>query len=366
MSLCNVMWEKDKALPFQFIVVGAGISTFVSPFLAQPFINDDLVSLPTSVKSAISTESCPGKHISDRNSTQLMSALQQVKDKLLHNGTDALLQVSAAVGSSDDSNNDIRWPFVIVGCVTLPAAIAFVYFYFTKPSCNEELSMSLELSIPEAASSPETDQRTALLSNAEPKRKKKSTARTVLAFRTLIVLLNVPVFGLLLTFADLLTSIGMSAPLCMTAVEASYFNTVLWGAAMIGRAVSAFILICVPMFLQLLLCSLALVVMGTVLAVSSPGNVLALWFGTAGVGLFATPSMPGFIAWSGDYAPITPFFMNLSLCAAGIGEMVLPFVGGQLMAALGTGALMTFALLVMVAMLVLFLLSYCVARRIDP
>lgn len=363
MSLCNVMWEENKALPFQFIVVGASFSTFVSPFLAQPFIDDSLVSMPTSVKSAISTESCLGKHFSSNNKTQLMSTYEEVEEKLLSNVTDLLLPAASDV---DSSNSDIRWPFVIVGCVTLPAAVAFVYFYFTKPGCNEEFSLSMELSIPKV--SEETDLQTALLDNCTTKKEKTmrtKPGRTVLIFRTLIVLLNVPVFGLLLTFADLLTTIGMSSPMCMTAVEASYFSTVLWGAAMIGRAVSALILICVPMFLQLLLCSLALVVTGAVLAISSSGNVLALWFGTAGVGLFATPSMPGFIVWSGDYAPITPFFMNLSLCAAGVGEMVLPFVGGQLMAALGTGALMIFAVLIMVAMLVLFLLSYCVARRID-
>jgi MFS family permease len=154
-------------------------------------------------------------------------------------------------------------------------------------------------------------------------------SRSILLFRLLIIALNIPVFGLLLTFADLLTSIGMSKPLCMTAVEASNFNTVLWGSAMIGRAISAATLVCIPMFTQLLLCSVALVTMGVVLVACPPGNALALWFGTAGVGLFATPAMPGFIAWSGDYAPITPFFMNLSLCAAGVGEMLFPFIGGQ-------------------------------------
>ncbi|KAK7092101.1 major facilitator superfamily domain-containing protein 4A-like isoform X2 [Littorina saxatilis] len=354
MSLCNILWEKDKALPFQFIVVGAGISTFISPFLAQPFIDDSLLSLPPSVRSSISSESCPGKHISKQNRTQLMTIYEEAKAKFLSNTTQVL--------TSSSIKYDIRWPFVIVGCVSAPAALAFFYFYVRRRDRVED-EHSVEINVSVDQDSPTNPERQLL--RPEKRKTKCDQPNTVLLFRILIIVLNIPVFGLLLTFADLLTTIGMTSPLCMTAVEASYLNTVLWGAAMIGRAVSALTLACVPMFLQLLLCSFALVAMGTVLVASPRSNVVALWFGTAGVGLFATPSMPGFIAWSGDYAPITPFFMNLCLCAAGVGEMLLPFVGGQLMAAFGSPALMLFALVIMIAMLALFLLSHYVARHIN-
>ena len=86
---------------------------------------------------------------------------------------------------------------------------------------------------------------------------------------------------------------------------------------MIGRAVSAGILACIPMFLQLLLCSVGLVGMGIVLVAAGPGNALALWFGTAGVGLFATPGMYIYICLFTGVAAIYPsFYISLSLISA--------------------------------------------------
>ena len=337
MSLCNVLWEEDKSLPFQFIVVGAGISTFVSPFIAQPFISQGAPSLPRSPHPFPSSDCCPGHPVKPGNHTQPGISVGET-------------------GASVSGASSVIWPFVIVGVVTLPAAVAFLYLHFQQPAGRRPTVL-----IDVSPSSPGDEARTSLLAS----RPAPKDSRQVLLFRVLIVLLNVPVFGLLLTFADLLTSVGMTPPLCLSAVEASYFNTVLWGAAMIGRAVSAATLVCVPMFLQLLLCCVALVAVGTALVVSGPGNVLGLWLGTAGVALFATPSMPGFIAWSGDHVPLTPAFMNLCLCAAGVGEMLLPFLGGQLMAGWGSEAMLVFALLTMVTMLLLFLMAYYVTTRLP-
>ncbi|XP_076437600.1 major facilitator superfamily domain-containing protein 4A-like [Babylonia areolata] len=346
MSLCNVLWSHNKALPFQFIVVGAGISTFVSPFLAEPFISD--IRLPPHFSSLSSPSSpsllCPTVHHGNGNESHVLVGPRPI------NGTSSRDAWNKAYSA------DIKWPFIIVGAVTLPAALAFFYFYFTKPSWSEGVAGGEEVSFnvesPSSRGGQEEDQKPLLL--RPPKTTTTTTAtstfsnnsRSAVAFRVLVILLNLPVFGLLLTFADLLTSVGMAPPLCMTSAEAGHLNTVLWGAAMVGRAVSAAILVCVPMSLQLLL-----------------GHSEVLWFGTAGVALFVTPSMPGFIAWSGDFLPITPFFMNLCLCAAGLGEMVLPFVGGLLMAHLGTWYMMLFSLVVMVTMLLLFLVSSYVAVR---
>ena len=138
-----------------------------------------------------------------------------------------------------------------------------------------------------------------------------------LLFQIIIFLLNVPIFGLLLTFAHLLTSVGMSSPMCLTVHEASYFNTLLWWSAMVDRAFSVLTFFCVPLFLQLDISCILLVIMSLIMTTADRDSLVALWFGTAGVGLFATLGMPRFIAWICDYLQITPRFMNLALCASG-------------------------------------------------
>jgi hypothetical protein len=42
-----------------------------------------------------------------------------------------------------------RWPFIIVGLITLPAALAFFYFFLTKPGSRQmSMSLSLEMTLP--------------------------------------------------------------------------------------------------------------------------------------------------------------------------------------------------------------------------
>ncbi|KAL8566000.1 hypothetical protein ACOMHN_019442 [Nucella lapillus] len=363
-SLCNTLWKEDKALPFQFMINGAGISTFISPLIAQPFIK--ATGTHISLTGSDPDTSCPSHGVFPNNSTML--ALMAREDQSDHGGNFSRPYNRSDVifyGADGDVivvNEDIKWPFIIAGLVTLPASIAFFYFYFTRPKLCESDETPPPPPPQQEVKNPveKTDTLTSRLIE-RPKGKPPSWA--VYVFKGLLIFLHLPVFGLLLALGDLLSSIGMMPPLCMTASDASYFPTAFWAASMMSRALGVLFLFCFSVFVHLLFNSSALVISGAVLLTGTRSHVVAMWVGTAGVGLFGTNFMPGYIAWSGEFLPITPLFMNLSLCMAGVGELLLPFVSGQLLAAFGPWVMLWVLLIVMLLMLIIFLCAAFVGKR---
>ncbi|XP_076456573.1 major facilitator superfamily domain-containing protein 4B-like isoform X2 [Babylonia areolata] len=378
-SLCNALWEENKALPFQFIIIGAGIGTFISPLIAQPFIKAQAVHSVSSASEQLACTKAAAANVtlplltshgsltlplltSQDNVTAPTLTSQNYGGDLdgLFNVSDAMFWPTGDGGNGTGMgavvNEDIKWPFIIAGLVTFPASLAFLYFYCVRPKLPEELTSSEEMNCP--AAKPATED-----SSLVQQRQGRPPAWAVYVFRGVLILLHMPVFGLNLALADLLTSIGMMPPLCMGAREASHFTTVLWGTSMVSRALGVLFLLCFPVFVHLVFNSVLMVVLGAVLLGGIGSNVPAMWVGTAGLGLFDTNFMPAYIAWSGDYLPITPLFMNLSLCMAGVGELVLPFVCGQLLAACGPRVMMGLLMAVLLLMLILFLFVVFLGKR---
>ncbi|KAL8576854.1 hypothetical protein ACOMHN_066000 [Nucella lapillus] len=355
MSLCNALWEKHKALTFQFIIVGVGVAAFISPLIAQPFIKAKATQ-----SVSLLQDDCP-QEVTINHTLPLLTSqhvdTQSGNFSYHYNGTDVMSwQMSNSSSGADDSLKDIKWPFIIAGIMTLPAALVFFYIYFTKPKLAEQtLSHTEKQNEAEDSSSV-----TCCLLQSD---KGKPPSWAVRLFRGTLIFLHIPVFGLQMALADLLTSIGMMSPFCLTAPEANYFTTVLWATSLSARALGVIFLCCFSVYVHLIFNSVALVISGAVLVAGVGGNVVALWVGTAGVGLFGTSFMPGYITWSSQYLPITPLFMNLSLVMASFGDLLLPFMSGQLLAVFGSWVMAWAMLLVTVLMLGLFFGLDCLARR---
>lgn len=339
LSLCNVLHENNKAVVLQFVVTGAGVGTFLTPFIAKPFVNDHLTTTAESSSAMGNASGCIAVHREARDvAREFLMGNTSWREPVVQQMTDVGVQPSGA---------DVRIPFVIIGAMAIPAGVAFLYFHYTNKDASE---------LPTKGSDSHHVQ-------VDPEKSKGATMG-VNVFRVLVAVLHFPVFGMLITYAGLLTTLGALSPLCMTPQEMSFVIVVLWASFSLGRVINIAMVTCIPPFLLITLNSIGLIITGLVLLAKALEDTLVLWFATAGFGFFLSPFLPGFMSWSNGYYPISGAFINACLFISGLGEMLLPFAGSLLLTYLSGTALLVFLVSVSVVMFCLFLLTSSLARRL--
>ena len=139
-----------------------------------------------------------------------------------------------------------------------------------------------------------------------------------------------------------------------TQTTAAYMTAAFWGALMLGRLCS------IPLARHfgprtILLSDLLGCLFGVSLLLIWPGSLAAAWLGTCGIGFAMASLFPTAISLAEQSMPITGRITSWFLVGASLGGMSLPWLIGQLFAALGPQVVMWAIWLDLAAALALFL-----------
>ncbi|XP_046583939.1 sodium-dependent glucose transporter 1-like [Haliotis rubra] len=180
-SICNKLWPEKKGVPFQFVVVGSGIGSFLAPFLATPFLantdssDDDLWITNTTIADHLR---------SYVNGTQSHTPLDQSR---------------------------VQYVYMIAGLICVPPVFAFTYYHWKRKS-NPLINYE----------------------NIQQTDKQLYSLRTVI-FIALLCFYHITVRGVVLAYGDLLTPYGVDVGLHLSKFRMAMMTSIFWGCFLLGK-----------------------------------------------------------------------------------------------------------------------------------
>ncbi len=151
-----------------------------------------------------------------------------------------------------------------------------------------------------------------------------------------------------------------------TEAGASFINSIFWGALTIGR------LLAVPLARKvkaayMLLGNILLAIIFLMLLLVFPLNILAIWIGSAGLGLALSSVFPTLLVLGESRLKITGRITGLFFLGSSLGTMFVPTVMGQVFERFGSvhiiTAMLTFACLGLGVLLLVIFTSSKVSKR---
>ncbi|XP_067664598.1 sodium-dependent glucose transporter 1A-like isoform X2 [Haliotis asinina] len=274
MSISNQLWPGEKGAPFQFVTLGAGIASFLAPFIATPFLAN-------------------GPSAGDMFSGKI------------NNHTSQSPVCIEGDQSQCNTESHVQYAYVCIGILSIPPVFAFAHYH--RKRCSEPLITYEEFQHTERGS--------------------YSTRHYV--FFILLFLFHIPVFGILLAYGDLLTPYGVTIGLHLSKSHMAIMTSVFWGCFLLGRLINLCFSGCLSNFVLICLNFVGLVISCGVLIALGDKYEVALWMGTAALGIFTSPYLPMVLAWGADYVQLTGGIITACLVASGLGEILVPFITGQ-------------------------------------
>ena len=150
-------------------------------------------------------------------------------------------------------------------------------------------------------------------------------------------------YGLLMTFGNLLFTFAVEGP-GFTKVEATDLNSLFWGTYTFGRLFSILLVLLRVPPLVMIAANVAGSFFSLLPMVVLPRSPQAVWIGTAALGASMTAVFPTALTWLAQQVEITGKATAVMVAGAALGDMVLPAVVEELMAATSARALLYFAL----------------------
>ncbi|XP_050395129.1 sodium-dependent glucose transporter 1 [Patella vulgata] len=309
MTVCNSLWKDSKGVSFQFVALGGGIASFLAPFIAEPFLAGK-----HSVSYSQATVDHPiytlqrGHYVSSPYGTVICTNYTLTGEPSCY--TYGETQVQGA--------------YIIIGILSVPPAIAFAYYYYFE-------------------------RRKGVIPYEEFNRVSFGTFhKGSVLYLSLLFLFHIPIFGLCLAYGDLLSPFGVEGKLQLNKSKMATMTSLFWGSFLLGRVANLVLSRYLNLFALLLMNFAGLLISVIVLVVVGEKREDVLWIGTSILGVFAATYLPTVLAWSDQFMPVTGSVISTCLVASGIGEILIPFIGGKLFDSEGPGSLMTLMLVTVV------------------
>lgn len=290
--MCNLMWPDAAGLPFQFITIGAGLSSFFAPLITWPFINSG----------------SPEDGGLSYQQRQLFNYPAEDRACANVNGTNLC----------PAEETQVQIPYLIMGLLTLPPVVAFMYFYVKE----KLIDVSSYDVLP-----------------SEP-RFRGETRKMRILFAVLLFCFHIPVFGTILAYGDLLVLFGVKGPLDIVMQQMMYMTSLFWGSFLIGRIVACCCSNYIGQFTLMLLNFVGLLAISILLITVGDIYVPALWIGSSALGFFSAPYLPGAMAWASEFITMDGSIIGMCLAASGVGELLIPYIAGTLFNTNGAMSLM--------------------------
>ena len=148
--------------------------------------------------------------------------------------------------------------------------------------------------------------------------------------------------GMETSYGNLIFTFAVES-LNFTKQRAALLNAVFWGCFTVGRFVAIFIAYTkVPSSVVIAVDTIGST-MSLLVMVGLPGNDIAVWVGSAGLGVFMASIYPTTMFWLSEQVEVSGKAVAVITTGATLGDMTLPLTAGALIAQLSPSALMPFA-----------------------
>ncbi|XP_041360953.1 sodium-dependent glucose transporter 1A-like [Gigantopelta aegis] len=315
-ELCNTLWE-EKGVAFQFILSGSMAGAVIAPLLVQPFL-------------------CHKQHIHD--DLTLNSALS---DRNLTDSTHNLTQKDTC--TAEDTR--VHLAYVLLGCITMPCALAFGYYWIQNGKGDNPESVSPYRSLD---------------SSVEGNHK-----CLYYVFLVFLFLYFFPIMGNVILYGTFLTAFGVHSRLHMTKESMVMMTSLLFACSLIGRIFNTAATKLCGTLKIIVVNGLAMLITSICLAVLGPKYETALWICSAAFGFSSSPFMGAGFAWTVDHITLRPRIVSFCVFSISVGNMVLPFLGGIMFQNQGPVTYIYLVCSTVVFQVIIFIVLFGVARLLQ-
>ncbi|XP_071107177.1 sodium-dependent glucose transporter 1-like [Haliotis cracherodii] len=275
LEVCNDLW-KQKGIPFQFIFSGATTGSILTPLISRPFL-----------------------------------CVLERPDNPFFPPTRATNETHGNATTCTAADTNVQQAYIVLGALTLPSGIAFIYYWL-----QSRKSVTLD--------------HMSLYENPDDMKNQVVKHKLHYLFLTLLFFFYFPIVGNTMLYNTYLTVYGVEGPLHIPKTSMIYMTSLFWGGLLVSRVGNTLLTRCCGNFYIILVNCTCLLVSGVLLLGLAGRYEAALWVATLALGLFSGPYQGACLAWSENFIRLEPKIISLTFLGVGFGAMVLPFAGGLL------------------------------------
>lgn len=295
-TLCLRLFPKQHSWQMLLIPISASLSSFLIPFVVQPFLSQWIIK-------------------ADSNITSISNCTMET---CLQTPTQIII------------------PYSLTAVVLVPPMTAF-FVYSASNNCSKTVIDNYDII-------------------TEKKTSKFVGWRNSWIMIVLLFLFHIPVFGSVIGYSHLLTLYGTLKPLYLSKSIMTYMTALFWGFMLTGRIFNMILSNFINLEILLRINFAGLFIFASILLIHQVEEIESLlWLGTSGYGFFQSSFLPSVIAWVSTFMELDVVILSTSLVANALGELLVPYVEALTFTDDGQNYLMYFVFAVSVMEICLFI-----------
>ena len=295
-TLCLRLFPKQHGWYMLIIPISASLSSFLIPFVVQPFLSQWIIE-PNSNITSIS---------------------------------------NCTMDTCSQTPTHIIIPYSLTALVLVPPMFAF-FAYALFSNCSKTIIDDYNII-------------------TEKKISNFAGWRDKWILIVLLFLFHVPVFGSVIGYSHVLTLYGTLEPLSLSKSIMTYMTALFWGFLLFGRLFNMILSSFLNLEILLRINFVGLVFFAGILLIHQALQVeVLLWIGTSGYGFFQSSFLPSVIAWVSTFMELDVIILSTSLIANAFGELVVPYVEALTFTENGKNSLMYFVFSISIVEVGLFI-----------
>ena len=302
------LWNEKSGPYMQALHFSFALGTFVAPLLAEPFISQSAIpDIPTS-------HYCnpPDDTVNDTTTN-----CTGINDTLASNCTDV------SDGSDFFSSIQFGWAYWISAFAMLLVAIPLIYF----AACTKRRHPQLYQQIIAV-------QKENISTGNKRKTSKDNVKHYKIFWIFIVAMCAVFLFfavGVEVTYGSLVFTFAVTyEELCFSKSKAALLNAVYWGSFTFGRLVSIGIAMCKVSTTFMLVSDFIGCMCAVLLVTIIPTSDVAIWIGTALLGVAIASVFPSMLLWVDEHLEVTGKVTAVLVNGAALGDMILLLTAGLL------------------------------------
>ena len=385
------LWQ-DEAAPFLLIADFAfTLGALTAPLLAQPFLLDaDAVSWPCHALFSMFSEGEYSLECRRAANTSCAPFRDDLNTSVSHR---VLMQHNCIHDMLQNGTETYHVAYWIAAVPWLLCYLAFFYVSLTREGCfnwnrhprkgcdgevcpveNKDVVTMVVMEMGEGPLGPKSVSTSPRHHRVDFKHHPSNLLpRRVVAYRVssyiVLFFFVMTYYGLLVTFGNLVFTFAVEGARFSKA-QAADLNSLFWGSYTFARLLSVLLLLLGAPPLLMMATNVAGSFFSLLPMVLLPGDgdhtpTMVIWIGTAALGASMTSILPTTLTWLAQQVEVTGKVTAVVVAGAALGDMILPAVAEEIMAATSPRALLYFALVDVVIAGVLVGILFALSQGCD-
>ena len=334
------LWGEKAASAVFTLHLGFGIGAFLAPIVAEPFLSAKIGEMV--VVANISGINALGNWT---NGTQIEDIMHPVANisgiNVTGNWTNGT-QIQDIMRPAR-----LAFPFALEGILDMFFAAAFMGYYFYGPPKGMPIKAG-------------TSSIKALFNPGQC-----TAGNSIYGVLILILLFifYIQAIGGELVFSQFLYTFATESDVHFTTAEAATLNAVFYLCHLLGRALGAIMSMCLSINVILLLDILGLIASTMYLAIFGYYQPLALWIGTALVGLLCSFVYPAGMIWANLHMDVNSMVVMVTMFGGAVGFIIYTYLGGYLIEYVSMRSFLYLEALYAIILAVVYVLMFLLGKR---